>query len=164
MASPRYPVLYQINTRVWLTEHSRALGRCAALDDISDAELDRLAEMGFDFVWLLSVWQTGPEAREVSRTNPDWRREFEETLPDLTDDDIGGSGFAIEAYQVSPALGGNAALRRLRQRMQQRGLRLMLDFVPNHMGLAHPWLKEHADFFVHGTENDLLHAPQNYTR
>ena len=40
---PRYPLLYQINTRVWLTELSRTLSKHATLDDISDAELDRLA-------------------------------------------------------------------------------------------------------------------------
>ncbi len=51
---PRYPSLYQINTRVWLTELSRSLGRPATLDDIPDAELDRLAAAGFDWVWLLS--------------------------------------------------------------------------------------------------------------
>src|SRR5204863_234090 len=38
---PRYPALYQVNTRVWLTELSRSLGRRATLDDIGDAELDR---------------------------------------------------------------------------------------------------------------------------
>jgi glycosidase len=164
MSDVRYPSLYQINTRVWLTEVSRQLGRAATLDDIPDAELDRLTDLGFDWLWLLSVWTTSAASREVSRTNPDWRREFEETLPDLAEADIGGSGFAIEAYRVSPALGGNAALSRLRKRMSQRGLRLMLDFVPNHMGLAHPWLKQHPDYFVHGTEQDLLHAPQNYCR
>ena len=41
-----YPSLYQINTRVWLTELSRKLGRPATLDDIPDAELDRLARDG----------------------------------------------------------------------------------------------------------------------
>jgi hypothetical protein len=56
MATPRYPLLYQINTRVWLTELSRSLGRRAKLDDILDAELDRLARMGFDWIWFLSVW------------------------------------------------------------------------------------------------------------
>jgi hypothetical protein len=40
-AHPRYPSLYQINTRVWLTALSRPLGRQATLDDIPDAELDR---------------------------------------------------------------------------------------------------------------------------
>ena len=45
---PGYPLIYQINTRVWLTELSRKLGRAATLDDIPDAELDRLVQMGFD--------------------------------------------------------------------------------------------------------------------
>jgi hypothetical protein len=54
-----YPVLFQLNTRVWLTELSRLLRRPATLDDIPDADLDRLAERGCDWVWLLSVWQTG---------------------------------------------------------------------------------------------------------
>ena len=48
MTSPRYPALYQINTRVWLTDRARRLGRPATLDDVPDAELDRLAGMGFD--------------------------------------------------------------------------------------------------------------------
>src|SRR2546422_10853491 len=65
--SPRYASLYQINSRVWLTELSRKVGRTAILDDIPDAELDRIAERGFDWVWLLSVWQTGVAAQKISR-------------------------------------------------------------------------------------------------
>ena len=95
MDKPRYPSLYQINTRVWLTELSRKLGRAATLDDIPDAELDRLAEMGFDWAWFLSVWQTGPAGQRVSRSHPGWRAEFGETLPDLCDEDVAGSGFAV---------------------------------------------------------------------
>ena len=164
MNDSRYPSLYQINTRVWLTELSRNLGRAATLDDVPDAELDRLAEWGFDWVWLLSVWQTGPAARAISRANPQWRREFEETLPDLTDEDIPGSGFAIQSYTVHRDLGGDAALARVRQRLQQRGLKLMLDFVPNHMAPDHPWIDTHPDYFVQGSEADLARAPQNYCR
>jgi hypothetical protein len=52
----------------------------------------------------------------------------------LPDEDIGGSGFAIADYKVSPELGGDEALKRLRERLHLRGLKLMLDFVPNHMG------------------------------
>ena len=42
MQAPRYPSLYQINTRVWLTGLAQQLGRPATLDDIPDAELDWL--------------------------------------------------------------------------------------------------------------------------
>ncbi len=163
MAMVNYPSLYQINTRVWLTELSRRLGRPATLDDVPDSELDRLAEVGFDWVWLLSVWQTGPAGQQISRSNPEWRKEFQETLPDVCDDDIPGSGFAITGYTVHDGLGGNAALARLRQRLRKRGLRLLLDFVPNHTGLDHPWVEEHPEYYVAGTELDLGRAPQNYT-
>ena len=64
--NPRYASLYQINTRVWLTELSHALGRAATLDDIPDAELDRIAALGFDWMWFLSVWQTGPAAQRTA--------------------------------------------------------------------------------------------------
>jgi hypothetical protein len=164
MREPLYPSLYQINTRVWLTELARSLGRPATLDDIPDAELDRLAGMGFDWIWLLSVWQTGPAGQRISRANREWRKEFEETLPDLREEDIAGSGFAITGYTVHAALGGDAALARLRERLRQRGLRLMLDFVPNHMATDHPWIEQHPDYFVHGSEIDLTRSPQNYTR
>ncbi len=160
---PENPVLYQINTRVWLTELSRELGRPATLDDIPDAEFDRLAEMGFDWVWFLSVWQTGPAGQRISRSNPEWRREFQETLPDLCDEDIPGSGFAITGYTVHGSLGGDAALARLRERLRKRGLRLLLDFVPNHTGLDHSWVEDHPEYYIAGTELDLARAPQNYT-
>jgi len=164
MPTPLHPSLYQINTRVWLTQLSQTLGRAATLDDIPDAELDRLAATGFDWIWLLSVWRTGSAAQQISRANPEWRHEFQETLPDLREEDIAGSGFAITGYTVHPGLGGDAALARIRQRLRERGLRLMLDFVPNHMAPDHPWADEHPEYFVAGTESDLAQAPQNYTR
>jgi len=49
MVNPRHPSLYQINIRVWFTELSRKLGRAAMMNDIPDAELDRIAETGFDW-------------------------------------------------------------------------------------------------------------------
>jgi glycosidase len=164
MATPRYPSCYQVNTRVWLTDISEKLGRAATLDDIPEAELDRLAEREFDWVWFLSVWQTGPAGRRVSRSNPEWREEFRAVLPDLREEDIVGSGFAITAYTAHVDLGGDAALARLRERLRRRGLRLMLDFVPNHTGLDHSWVEDHPEFYVQGSQGDLARAPGNYSR
>jgi hypothetical protein len=157
-----YPALYQVNTRVWITQLSQKLGKQATLDDIPDDALDRLAELGFDFVWFLSVWQTGSESQRVSRSLPELRREFEETLPDLREEDIEGSGFAITGYIVHSKLGGDAALARLRRRLRKRGIRLMLDFVPNHTALDHPWVEEHSEYYIPGTREDLSRDPHNY--
>jgi Alpha amylase, catalytic domain len=159
-----YPSLFQINTRVLLTSLSRALGRAATLDDVPDEELDRLARTGFDWVWFLGVWQTGPAGRRVSLENAQWRHEFQELLPDFSDKDVSGSCFAIQSYTVHSDFGGNIALERLRQRLNERGLRLLLDFVPNHTAPDHPWVQQHPDYYVHGTEEQVEHEPQNYAR
>ncbi len=58
---------------------------------------------------MLSVWQTGPAAQAISRAHDEWRREFADTLPDLGDDDIAGSGFAIQSL---PSIAIWAAPRR----------------------------------------------------
>src|SRR5512134_494020 len=105
-----HPLLYQINTRVWLQALSGGIGRSATLDDVPDRELDRLAEYRFDWIWLLSVWETGEAGCAVSRSRADWRKEFEDTLPDLKDEDIAGSGFAVTGYRVARKLGGARAL------------------------------------------------------
>jgi glycosidase len=164
MATPRYPALFQVNTRVRLSELAAALGRKATLDDIPDTELDRLAADGFDLVWFLGVWQTGEAARRVSRSKPEWLAEYHRVLPDFREEDVCGSCFAVRDYRVHEDFGGDEALARLRWRLQRRGLRLVLDFVPNHMAPDHPWVAEHPDFFVAGTEALLAAEPQNYCR
>ena len=68
-AAPRYPLLCQINTRVWLRRLAQERGRPVTLADIDPATIDGFARQGFDWIWLLSVWQTGPAGRAVSRGN-----------------------------------------------------------------------------------------------
>ena len=157
-------MLYQVNTRVWLQALGETLGRPATLDDVPDDELDRLAARGFDWCYLLGVWRTGEAGRRVSRHDPRLRRELAATLPDLDDTDICGSCFAVTAYEVSPALGGDGALARLRDRLAARGMRLMLDAVPNHTALDHPWVTEHPEYYVAGGEQDLETRPQDVVR
>ena len=163
-ALPEYPSLYQINTRVTLFEIGERLGRPATLDDIPDAQLDQLVEQGFDWVWFLGVWQTGAASRAISRSMPELLAEYGSVLPDYREEDICGSCFAINKYEVHTDFGGDAALARLRERLHQRGLKLLLDFVPNHTSLDHEWTRSHPEFYVAGTEEQLRNEPKNYIR
>jgi glycosidase len=156
--------MYQINTRVVLQERGVALKKPATLDDLPDAYLDDIAAKGFEWVWFLGVWQTGQAAREISRSNPKLREGYRQALPDVRDEDITGSPFAIVAYETHKDFGGDPALQRLRERLAKRKLKLLLDFVPNHTAPDHPWVKTHPEYYVHGTEEDLARAPQNYVR
>jgi glycosidase len=163
-ASVRCPALYQINTQILLEERGETLGRRATLDDVPDPFLDEIARRGFDWVWLLGVWQTGEAARRISRSNAKLRTSFAETLPDLREDDITGSPFAVREWTTRQDFGGDDALARIRRRMADRGLRLLLDFVPNHVAPDHPWVRSHPEYFISGAEDDLAREPQNYCR
>ncbi|SDD53489.1 alpha-amylase family glycosyl hydrolase [Auraticoccus monumenti] len=158
------PLLYQVNTRVLLHELGLDLGRAVTLDDVPDAFLDDIATRGFDWVWMLGVWQTGPAGRAVSATEPGWLAGYREVLPDFTPEDVVGSPFAVVDYAVHTDLGGDAALARLRTRLAGRGLRLLLDFVPNHTAPDHPWLEDAPHRYVVGSEADLTAQPQNWFR
>ena len=58
--------------------------------------------MGFDWIWLLSVWRTGPAAQQISRANPQWRHEFQQTLPDVRFKDLlGQADYAREGNDVA---------------------------------------------------------------
>ncbi|HXI02118.1 MAG TPA: alpha-amylase family glycosyl hydrolase [Candidatus Saccharimonadales bacterium] len=164
MPARRYPALYQINTRIRMAELSAALGRPATLGDLPDDEIDALAESGFSLIWLLGVWQTGEASRRVSRSDPELLAEFRSVLPDLRESDICGSCFAVRAYRVHEDFGGDAALERLRARLRRRGMGLILDFVPNHVALDHPWIETHPEYFIEGDEDRLAAEPRNYVR
>ncbi|HET6334205.1 MAG TPA: alpha-amylase family glycosyl hydrolase [Polyangiales bacterium] len=158
------PTLYQINTRTWMNELSRKLGRPVTLSDVDDEFIDSLVARGFDWLWPLGVWQTGLVGRSVSRSNPQWVDEFRSVLPDISPQDITGSPFAIRAYRVHEDFGGNAALAQLRMRLKRRGIRLLLDFVPNHTARDHYWVTTHPEYYVDGDEADLEREPHNYAR
>ena len=158
------PSIYQLNTRVLLQERGTALGRPATLDDFEDRFLDDIADQGFQWVWLLGVWQTGAAGRAISRSNPKLVEECQRVLPDLRTEDICGSPFAIVSYTANRDFGGDRALANFRQRLARRGMKLMLDFVPNHTAPDHPWVVEHPEYYIHGSEEDLKRQPQNYAR
>ncbi|NWF71117.1 MAG: alpha-amylase [Chloroflexi bacterium] len=149
---PAKPFIYEINTWVWLNTLSRRYQQPITLGTVPDAVLDELAATGLDAVWLMGVWQRSAEAR---RSALNYKHEYAHALPDLSDEDVIGSAYAIYAYEVEPLLGGRAELAALRERLQARGLRLMLDFVPNHTSADSLWLREHPGYFVQGTPRDL---------
>ncbi|PWU10467.1 MAG: alpha-amylase [Verrucomicrobia bacterium] len=147
------PLLYEINTRCWLRELSEEKGRKLTLADIPESEFENWQRFAFTHIWLMGVWTTGPHARAQALASPELRRVFDQVLPGWAEDDVDGSPYAIADYHVSPALGGDEGLLVFRQKLNKRGLKLILDFVPNHVGIDHPWLAERPELFVQSTTN-----------
>jgi glycosidase len=158
------PTVYEINTWIWLNELSEATGRPVTLGSVPQAELRRLARLGFDGLWLMGVWQRSPRGQRIARDHPELQDEYERALPDYTPADVVGSPYAVYDYHVDPALGGDDELDALRKRLAQLDLRLILDFVPNHLAVDHPWVTEHPERLVQGREQDLDEAPDDFFR
>ncbi len=156
--------VYELNARTWRTERSQELGRAVTLDDLDYGYLDHLVENGFTWLYLFGIWPSGPLVRQVSLDDPELHRALAAVLPDFGEDDIGGSPVAVSGYHTDPVLGGDEALQRLRDRARASGLSLMLDFIPNHVGLDHPWAEEHPDYLIHGSEGDLERNPGAWVR
>ena len=127
------PVIYEIDTWVWLDELRARHGEAVTLGTVPAQEWDALAELAVDAVWLMGVWERSPAGVAVGNANPDLQAEFRRVLPDYRPDDNLGSAYCVRDYVVAAGLGGPAALAQARAELNARGLRLVLDFVPNHV-------------------------------
>ena len=143
-----YPLIYEINTRCWLHDLSVACGTRCTLDQVPDAELARWHQLGFTHIWLMGIWSVGAHSRRFCQKQDALVRAGTDLFLDSHAHELAGSPFAIAGYRVSRVVGGAEALARFRRRLADRGLGLLLDFIPNHTGLDHPWLAENPGLYV----------------
>jgi Alpha amylase, catalytic domain len=161
-AWPRYPIIYEINTWVWLSELRVKTGSTVTLGSVPAAEWDALAAHGFDAVWLMGVWERSPAGIAIANQNNSLVDDFKRALPDFRPQDNVGSAYCVRRYVVDKQLGGPEGLSAARQELAKRGIRLILDFVPNHVARDHPWVIVHPNYFVQGNLDDAKSDPASF--
>ena len=161
---PEQPVIYEVNTAVWLGGLSRSAGRRLTLADVAAADWDAVTPAGVDAVWLMGVWERSPAGLALAKANAGLRASFREALPDLRDEDIIGSPYCVRRYVVDGAFGGREALAAARGELAARGARLLLDYVPNHVAPDHPWVTSEPQLFIQGDDHDLQADPAGWAR
>jgi starch synthase (maltosyl-transferring) len=122
-----------------------------------EQQLPRLAELGFDVVYL-------PPIHPIGRTNRKGRNNAIVAGPDDP-----GSPWAIGSEDgghdaVHPELGTVDDLRRLTARARELGIDICLDFAIQ-CSADHPWLREHPEWFHHRPDGTLKYAenpPKRY--
>jgi hypothetical protein len=159
---PTQPVIYEVNTAVWLDSLSRAAGRRLTLADVAAADWDAVTPAGVDAVWLMGVWERSPAGLALAVANPGLRASFAEALPDLRPEDVTGSPYCVRRYVADAAFGGPRALAAARAALAGRGVRLLLDYVPNHVAPDHPWVTSRPELFVQGNEEDIEADPAGW--
>ena len=159
---PKHPFIYEINTRVWLDELGRRAGRALSLASVPDREWDGLAALAVDAVWLMGVWERSPVGIAIANRNEGLLADFRRALPDFRAEDNVGSPYCIRGYAVDAHLGGRKGLAAAREALARRGVRMVLDFVPNHVAPDHPWVSEHPDYFIRGDASDAARDPASF--
>jgi hypothetical protein len=161
-AWPAHPVVYELNTAAWLHDVSSRAGAVTTLADVPAGEWELVTPDGIDAVWLMGVWERSPAGVRLALETPEQVASFRAALPDLTDADVIGSAYCVRRYEVDGRFGGREGLAAARAALAERGVRLVVDFVPNHVAPDHPWLADHPEYFVRGDAGDLARDPAGF--
>ena len=156
--------IYEINTWVWLSALSEQSQSTVDLATVPSAEWDAIAQYGFDAVWLMGVWERSPAGIAIANNNASLLNDLRRALPDFRPQDNVGSAYCVRRYVVDQHLGGPQGLATARRELAKRGLRLLLDFVPNHVAPDAPWILEHPEHFIQGAATDLQQHPASYVQ
>lgn len=140
---PKSPVVFEINAWTWL----HGLG-AESFFDVTASQWDELAELRADAVWLMGVWRRSPEGVRIARWEQGLEPEFRRTLPDFQDGDVSGSPYCIRDYVVDERFGGPAGLAAARGKLASRGMKLIVDFVPNHVAPDHAYRETNPEFLI----------------
>ena len=97
---PAQPVIYEVNTAVWLTELARRYSRRMTLGDVPTEAWDEVALPGVDAIWLMGVWERSPAGLRIALGNQALQASFREALPDLRPLDVVGSPYCVRRYVV----------------------------------------------------------------
>jgi glycosidase len=114
-------------------------------------------------IWMMGVWKLG--SYSLARATDAGMRSgsYGPNLPDYTFDDIIGSPYAPVDYVVNPELGTDDDLAILKQKLNSMGLKLMLDFVPNHSAVDAPWVSSNPDLYINVAKGTPLpYDPSSY--
>lgn len=96
--------------------------------------LPRLRKMEVDILWLMPIFP-------ISITNR------KGTL---------GSYYAPSTYRdVNPEFGSMQDFKKLLKECHELGMKVILDWVPNHTGWDHSWISSHPDFYLKDHRGDI---------
>lgn len=127
----RNATIYEINVRQYTPE-----GTLAALLP----HLPQLKQLGADILWVMPVQPIGKKNRKG----------------------LLGSPYSVADYRaVNPEYGTKADFVRFVDMAHRQGQKVILDWVPNHTALDHPWITAHPDWYVHRPDGSIMNARDN---
>lgn len=102
------------------------------------AHLQRLKDMGVQTLWFMPIQPIGIEGRKGAL----------------------GSYYAVSDYRgINPEFGTMHDWKSLVSRIHNMGMKVIIDWVPNHTAPDHPWVKKHPAFYIRNEQGIPVHQP-----
>jgi len=155
------PSLYEINTRVWLREFDKDSEK-AKISDVPISFWQNLREKGFDYIWLMGVWETTPSLVEKCCFQSFLVESYSRSLKDWEKPDVIGSPYAINNYEFNQQIGSADDFLKLKKSLNEMGLGLILDFVPNHFSAMSEITKSNSEIFLHSSRELVDQDPTTF--
>ncbi|MEW6652590.1 MAG: alpha-amylase family glycosyl hydrolase [Bacteroidota bacterium] len=157
---PDNPTLYEINTRTWIKRFSPSYSN--TLKDIPDSYWKELAMLGIEYVWLMGIWQTCDSIIDKYCFEDYLRKSYSKALKDWKHEDVAGSPYSINEYKVNPFLGTQEDVLRLKEELNRIGIKLILDFVPNHFSAGSTLIQTKPEIFLRVNSETFRNEPHTY--
>ncbi|WP_417886140.1 alpha-amylase family glycosyl hydrolase [Zunongwangia sp.] len=115
-------------------------------------DIPQLKELGVKVIWLMPVYPIS----SVKRKAADGR--FAEDIEDPVErEKILGSYYAISDYTgINPEFGTLEDFQELVKTAHENGMYVILDWVANHTGWDHVWIKEHPEFYTQNEDGEII--------
>lgn len=122
----RNAVIYEVNLRQFTDS-----GTVTAFAE----QLPRLKELGVDILWFMPI-------------NPISEKDRKGTL---------GSYYAVRDYKAfNPEFGTIDQFKDVVKKAHEMGMKVILDWVPNHSGRDNKWIEEHPDWYKHNEKGEMI--------
>ena len=156
------PALLEVNMIACLEDMKRAYGEQTTWSSIPDEYWKLLAGKGYSLLWLMGIWERSPGSRMCALSEQGLLREYDHALPGWNKADVAGSPYAVHAYRPDSAFGTEKDLAALKKTLNNAGIGLILDFVPNHLALDHPWTLSSPNLFVRAAKDEHRKNPHMF--
>lgn len=141
------PSIYEINTRIWIKRFA-SLNEKATLENIPSSYWDDFVKKGFDYVWLMGIWKTCDSVIDKYCFEEGLVKSYDRALKGWKHEDIIGSPYAVDVYEPNTKIGSLKSLLELKSQLNKKGIKLILDFVPNHFSADSSVVKSNPDVFL----------------
>lgn len=153
-----YPRLLELNARVWI----KRFGDKTNLSMVPDSQFELWKEMGIDMIWLMGIWVNNKEVIEEYCYEPGLIADYNNALKDWQKNDVIGSPYSIDRYEINPLFGTKDDLLHFKNKLNSAGISLILDFVTNHFSAKSSLIWSNKEIFLPADEYIFKNDPYTF--